>query len=94
MTTREQELCRKARNKAFQDAIDHVQAHVDSGLSKEYPGDFVAKQIVEGLRALMEYPTDDILLEDPRLESPELKALRERGWKRINKPRRLTDPKE
>ena len=94
MTSKERELCRKARNKAFQDAIDHVQTHIDNGLSKECSGDFVAKQIVEGLRALMEYPVDDILLEDPRCESPTLKALRERGWKRINKPRRLTDPRE
>jgi len=94
VTTRERELCRKARNKAFQDAIDHVQTQADNELSKEYPGDFVAKRIIEGLRALMEYPVDDILLEDPRCESPALKALRERGWKRINKPRRLTDPRE
>jgi hypothetical protein len=66
MTSREQELCQKARNKAFQDAIAYAQTHIDNGLAKHYPGDFVAKEIIQGLRALMKHPIDDALLEVPQ----------------------------
>lgn len=37
--------------------------------------------------------SDDVLVEDGRLESADAKALRERGFKRINKPKRLTPPR-
>jgi hypothetical protein len=89
VTSRERELCRKARNKAFHDAIEYVSTHIENGLAEHYPGDFVAKEIVRGLRALMQYPAEEILLEDPRVEHQAVKELRERGWKRINKPKRL-----
>jgi hypothetical protein len=58
-TEHERELCRKARKQAFQDAIEHAQTHLDNELSKHYPGDFVARQIVEGLRALSAYETEE-----------------------------------
>ena len=57
-TERERELCRKARKQAFQDAIQHAETYVDNELSTHYPGDFVAKRIVEGLQALAAYEVE------------------------------------
>ena len=37
--------------------------------------------------------SDDILVEDQSVEFADAKALRERGFKRINKPKRLTPPR-
>lgn len=59
MTPHDHDLCRKARTQAFKDAIQHAQTYVDNELSTHYPGDFVARQVVEGLRALSTYEPEE-----------------------------------
>ena len=59
MSPHDHEFCRRARAQAFKDAIQHAETYVDNELSTHYPGDFVARRIVEGLRALSAYEPED-----------------------------------